>query len=263
MLSMLLVFAHLLAASTALGAIVATDLRLLSKLAEDRTRIAPPNEFVARIVVVALVVLYATGAALVWQGALEHPDYLANPKLQAKLVLVVLLTINAFVLHRLTFPRLARGRRVARWHASDWLLIGIPVGVSNFLWMFVAFLGVARAWNHTVSFGDVMAIAAVVYAIAQGAVFSILAVAASGADPVANPRAAFVRRRLASLGNLGRPFAPADDEPPPRAETPLRHDAPPRHARDAAATAAINDAIAGASAARRAQRVRGRRPVTG
>ncbi len=69
---MLLVFAHLLAASMALGAIVATDLRLLSKLAQDRTRIAPPNEFVTRIVMVALLVLYATGGALVWQGVLEH-----------------------------------------------------------------------------------------------------------------------------------------------------------------------------------------------
>src|SRR5204863_7188755 len=82
MLSILLVFAHLLAASTALGAIVATDLRLLSKLAQDRTRIAPPNEFVARIVVVALIVLYATGAAIVGLGVLERADYLANPKLQ-------------------------------------------------------------------------------------------------------------------------------------------------------------------------------------
>jgi hypothetical protein len=257
MLSMLLVFAHLLAASTALGAIVATDLRLLSKLAQDRTRIAPPNEFVARIVVVALVVLYATGAAIVWQGTLTNADYLANPKLQAKLALVVLLTINAFVLHRLTFPRLARGRRVARWHASDWIAIGIPVGVSNFLWMFVAFLGVARAWNGTILFGDVMAIAAIGYGIAQAAVFAILGVAASGADPVANPRAAFVRRWLASLGNLGRPLA-ADDEP-----TSLRHEMALGLVRDEAATAAISEAIAAASAERRSQPLRGRRPVTG
>ncbi len=240
MFSMLLVFAHLLAASMALGAIVATDLRLLSKLAQDRTRIAPPNEFVARIVVVALVVLYATGAAIIGQGMLEHPDYLANPKLQAKLALVVLLTVNAFVLHRVTFPRLARGRRVARWHASDWLAIGIPVGVSNFLWMFVAFLGVARPWNGTMPFDEVMAIAAVGYAVTQAAVFAILAVAASRAEPVATPRAAFVRRWLASLGNLGR--------------------------RDDAAVTAVTvtEAIAGAPAERRrAQPLRRRRPVTG
>jgi len=210
----LLVFAHLLAVSMALGAIVATDLRLLSKLAQDRTRIAPPNEFVTRIVLVALLVLYATGGALVGAGLLERADYLANPKLQAKLVLVVLLTINAFVLHRLTFPRLARGRRVARWHASDWLLVGVPVAVSNFLWMFVAFLGVARAWNGTMPFGDIMAIAAVLYGVAQAAVFAILAVAASGADPKTHPRSARLRRWLASLGNLGR-LAAVDEESPP------------------------------------------------
>jgi hypothetical protein len=256
MLSMLLVFAHLLAASMALGAIVATDLRLLSKLAQDRTRIAPPNEFVARIVVVALVVLYATGAAIVGQGVLERPDYLANPKLQAKLALVVLLTINAFVLHRLTFPRLARGRRVARWHASDWIAIGIPVGVSNFLWMFVAFLGVARAWNGTVPFGDVMAIAAIAMRRA-GCVFAILAVAASGADPVANPRAAFVRRWLASLGNLGRPLGGDDDPASLRQPTSLRS------VRDDAATAADSDPVTVDWAERRGQALRGRRPVTG
>ena len=49
---MLLVFGHLLAASMALGAIVATDLRLLSKLSQDKVRIAPPNPFVVRIVMV-------------------------------------------------------------------------------------------------------------------------------------------------------------------------------------------------------------------
>ena len=119
MLYLLLVFAHLLAASMALGAIVATDLRLLSKLAQDRVRIAPPNEFVARLVMVALLVLWVTGAAIVAHGLLERADYLGNPKLQAKILLVALLTLNAVVLHRVTFPRLARGRSVARWRASD------------------------------------------------------------------------------------------------------------------------------------------------
>ena len=79
-----IVFVHLLAASMALGAIVATDLRLLSKLAQDRVRIAPPNEFVARIVMVALLLLYVTGGAIVAIGAFERADYLSNPKLQAK-----------------------------------------------------------------------------------------------------------------------------------------------------------------------------------
>jgi hypothetical protein len=246
----LLVFAHLLAVSMALGAIVATDLRLLSKLAQDRTRIAPPNEFVTRIVMVALLVLYATGGALVGAGLMERADYLANPKLQAKLVLVVLLTINAYVLHRLTFPRLARGRRVARWHASDWLIVGVPVAVSNFLWMFVAFLGVARAWNGTVPFGEIMAIAAVLFGAAQAAVFAILALAASDADPKTDPRSARVRHWLASLGNLGR-LAVIDEEPPP---SPL--------AGDAARAVATMTGAAGANVVKRMASVRAPRRVS-
>ena len=76
----------------------------------------PPNPFVARIVMLALLLLYVTGGAIVVQGLGERPDYLDNPKLQAKIGLVVLLTLNAFVLHHVTFPRLARGRRVPRWN---------------------------------------------------------------------------------------------------------------------------------------------------
>ena len=207
---MLLVFAHLLAASMALGAIVATDLRLLSKLSQDRLRIAPPNEFVARIVLVALLILYLTGGALVALGSLERADFLSNPKLQAKILLVVLLTLNAFVLHRLTFPRLARGRRVARWHAADWILVAVPVAVSNFLWMFVAFLGVARPWNYSMPLRDILEVAAALYIVAQVGVFAVLAMAGRNVEPEQKGVGNAVRRSLASLGSLGTPIAPAE-----------------------------------------------------
>jgi hypothetical protein len=203
MLYLILVFAHLLAASMALGAIVATDLRLLSKLAQDRVRIAPPNEFVARMVMVALLVLWVTGAAIVGHGLLERPDYLANPKLQAKILLVALLTLNAFALHRLTFPRLARGRSVARWRVSEWLVIAVPVALSNFLWMFTAFLGIARPWNYAMPLADILSIAAGLYLVVQLGVFAILRLAGRAVDDRAKPLADVVRRSLASLGNLG------------------------------------------------------------
>ena len=208
--NLLLVFAHLLAASMALGAIVATDLRLLSKLSQDRLRIAPPNEFVARIVMVALLMLYVTGGGIVWLGALDRPDYLTNPKLQAKVLLVVLLTLNAFVLHRLTFPRLARGRRVARWHAADWILVAVPVAASNFLWMFVAFLGIARPWNYAMPLRDILEIAAGLYLLAQAGVFAVLFMAGRGGEPDRKRLTDVLRRSLASVGNLGRPMKPAE-----------------------------------------------------
>lgn len=238
---MLLVFAHLLAASMALGAIVATDLRLLSKLSQDRLRIAPPNEFVARIVMVALLMLYVTGGGIVWHGLLQRPDYLSgNPKLQAKMLLVVLLTLNAFVLHRITFPRLARGRRVARWHATDWVVVAVPVATSNFLWMFVAFLGIARPWSYSMPMRDIFEIAAALFVLAQVGVFTVLAMAARNVEPERKHITDVLRRSLASLGSLGRPVSTAEAE--------RRRLSRPRSRRRVAAADAMPDAVAVAGA---------------
>jgi len=202
MLYLMLVFGHLLATSMALGAIVATDLRMLSKLAQDRVRIPPPNEFVARLVTIALVLLYLTGAGMLWTKSGDR-DWL-NPKLQGKLLLVLLLTFNAVVLHRWTFPRLARGRSVGRWHVADWVVVVMPVALSNCLWMFCAFLGIARPWNESMPVRDVLVIAATLYAIALVGVGCVLAAAAR---PSPNGEGAVVKRLtrlLASVGRLGQ-----------------------------------------------------------
>ena len=178
MLKLLLLFAHLLGTSLALGAIVATDIRLLRKLADDRVRIAPPNPFVMRLITLALLVLYLTGAAMIALGLTDDPEYLGNPKLQAKLLLVAVLSVNALVLHRYTFPGLARGRRVARWKLGDFMRVALPVSLSNCLWMYCAFLGVARPWNHAVSLGFVLGTAACLCALTLAAVTTVLVIAA-------------------------------------------------------------------------------------
>jgi len=204
----------LLATSMALGAIVATDLRMLSKLAHDRVRIPPPNEFVARLVTIALVLLYLTGAGMLLIKS-QAPEPLLNPKLQGKLLLVLLLTLNAVVLHRWTFPRLARGRSVGRWHAADWVVVVMPVALSNCLWMFCAFLGIARPWNHAMPLTDLLGVAATLYALSVVVVTLVLAAASRKPRP-GRLGAAIValKRSLASVGNLGRE---ADRSPRARA----------------------------------------------
>ena len=186
MLKLLLLFVHLLGTSLALGAIVATDIRLLRRLADARVRIGPPNPYVTRLVALALATLYGTGSALIVLGLQTDPNYLANPKLLAKLVLVAVLTVNALVLHIDTFPKLARGRRVARWKAGLFLRVAVPVALSNCLWMFCAFLGIARPWNHQVAFGFVLTTAAALFAATLLGVLTLLAIAAqdrTGAEP--------------------------------------------------------------------------------
>jgi len=236
----LLVFAHLLSASMALGAIVATDLRLLAKFSQDKVRIAPPNAFVARMVMLALLLLWTTGSLIVWVNLQERADFLSNPKLVVKIGLVVLLTLNAFVLHKLTFPRLAKGRRVARWTATDWIVVGVPVALSNALWLFIAFLGVAREWNDTMPMRDVLEIAAAIYLVTQVGVFALLATAARRVEPERLRWADRVARSLAALASLGvepvpeqsrsRRVRPESDAPLPSRPRRSRAATPPQPA---------------------------------
>jgi len=196
---LLLLFAHLLGTSLALGAIVATDIRLLRRLADDRVRIAPPNPFVMRLITLALLILYATGVAMVVLGLDADPDYLMNPKLQAKLLLVAVLSVNALVLHRYTFPGLARGRRVARWKRADFLRVALPVSLSNCLWMYCAFLGIARPWSHTVSLGFVLGTAAWLFALTLAAVTTLLVIAAQDRTDAAPGWLDALKRQIGAL----------------------------------------------------------------
>jgi hypothetical protein len=201
---LIILFAHLLGTCLALGAIVATDIRLLGRLAQARVRIAPPNPFVMRLISLALALLYLTGGCLVWLGWTDDPTYLSNPKLQGKLLLVLLLSVNALVLHRITFPSLARGRRVARWKWRDFMRVGLPVALSNALWMYCAFLGIARPWNHTVSLAFVLGTAAACFGVALLGVGALLTLAAQDRTGRAPGRIDAMKRQMAWLAGALR-----------------------------------------------------------
>jgi hypothetical protein len=113
-MQLLVLFAHLMGVCLALGMIILTDARLLARVAGYRVVIPPPTRFDTRVVGVALLLLTVSGAGLIGFGLDARPDYLANPKLQVELVLVLLLAANSVVLHQVVFPILERGRPVSR-----------------------------------------------------------------------------------------------------------------------------------------------------
>jgi hypothetical protein len=131
-----------------------------------------------RLIALALVVLYVTGTALVLLNLANDADPLADPKLQAKLALVVIRSLNALALRRITFPALARGRRVARWKSIDLLSVAVPVALSNCLWMYCAFLGIARPWNRHVTVEYVFGIGFGLFVVTLVAVWALLLLAA-------------------------------------------------------------------------------------
>jgi len=175
---LLTVFVHLIATCMAIGVIVMTDMRLLAKLAGYRVVIPPPERFETLMIVVAMTTLVLSGVALIMFGLADNPDYMRNPKLQAKILLVGMLVANAFALHYITFPRLAKARPVASWRTRDHLSVAMPVGLSNSLWMYCAFLGVARPWNFTISLLGVLAIACALFVIATVVIWLALRFAA-------------------------------------------------------------------------------------
>jgi hypothetical protein len=164
MMKLLVLYTHLLATCAALGVIISTDLRLLFRIASPDVQIDPPEKYVERLVAGALVVLYATGGALIWFGLQERADYLDNPKLLGKLAFVGVLTANAFVLHWLTFPLLSPPRPLWTWSVTDRMRVALPVALSNSLWMYCAFLGIARPWNHAVPLLDIVGVGLAVFA---------------------------------------------------------------------------------------------------
>ena len=175
---LLTVYVHLIATCMAIGVIVMTDMRLVAKLGGYRVTIAPPERFESRMILVATAALVLTGTVLVAMGLAGDPHYLDNPKLQAKLALVALLCVNGVALHCVTFPRLAKARTVASWSMRDMLAVAAPVGLSNSLWMYCAFLGIARSWNFSVPIGEVLSVAVLLFMLAFGAVMLALRFAA-------------------------------------------------------------------------------------
>jgi hypothetical protein len=182
----LIVFVHLIATCAAIGTIVITDLRLMAKVLGYRVVIPKPERFETVMISAALVVLYLTGGALVWLGLESNPLLLTNQKLQGKLVLVAFLTANAFFLHLKIFPILGRSKPVSRWGLKEWFTVAIGVSLSNSIWFFCAFLGIARAWNFAVTLQFVLGIAAAGWAVLFVAV-NVVLLFASRDEPKLQP----------------------------------------------------------------------------
>jgi hypothetical protein len=103
------------------------------------------------------------------------------------------------VLHRITFPGLAHGRRVARWKFGDFMRVALPVSLSNCLWMYCAFLGIARPWNSSASLGFVLGTAAWLAAATLAAISALLMIAAQDRTGEKPGWIDGVKRRLGAL----------------------------------------------------------------
>jgi Trk-type K+ transport system membrane component len=149
------VYAHLIACCIAIGLILTSDLRMLKQIFKGETFDQDNAAHFASLqstVSNALVALWITGAVII---GLDVSDkgfaYFSNPKIQAKIALVILLTLNGFVLHAAVLPALSKAGSLLKLAPSKRRLAVFSGAVSAVTWLYAAMLGVGRplAWKYS------------------------------------------------------------------------------------------------------------------
>jgi hypothetical protein len=158
---MAVVYLHLIACCVAIGMVLTSDIAMVKQLIKgdpndrvDAQHLADLQRTVSR----ALIALWATGIAIVTLDAtIKGWGYFANPKLQSKIAIVTLLTINGFVLHKFVLPLLQKAGSLLKLSFSQRMLAIFTGAVSGVSWFYAAMLGVGRPLNFKYSLVEILA----------------------------------------------------------------------------------------------------------
>lgn len=170
-------YPHLLACCVALGGIIISDAKFISR----KGRLTEADSVflldLSRIVSVALIVLWVTGLSIIAIDFSHWPSWAeiaAKPKLIAKLTVVTILTLNGYLLHRIVLPNFAARKSLNTIETSRLRTMFILGAVSATSWLFAAFLGIAKPLAATLGLVGFMAMYA---ALIIGAVSTALLLA--------------------------------------------------------------------------------------
>ncbi|WP_200947337.1 hypothetical protein [Ramlibacter sp. Leaf400] len=130
--------------------------RKLLRASDERT---DPSHFKSLHTVVSrsLIVLWITGVALVALDVyLKGAGTLANPKLQSKIAMVVLLTINGLALQQFVLPWLKKTGSLLDLSFRRRLVALFTGAVSGVSWFYAAMLGIARPLNWKFTLTEIL-----------------------------------------------------------------------------------------------------------
>jgi hypothetical protein len=150
-----ILIAHVLAVTFGVGGAFMLDIYLLRHLrgAVIEEKDAAFARYVATFVKIGLVGLWASGIGLLAIAPDGPASVISNPKVQAKLVVVVILTLNALFIETVALPLVKRnvGRHLfdGENELGRTLILGSGA-VSSVSWAVPMALGLARELNHVV-----------------------------------------------------------------------------------------------------------------
>ncbi|AOE86469.1 hypothetical protein [Pseudomonas sp. TCU-HL1] len=175
------VYMHLIACCVAVGLVLTSDLAMARQLlrGDDSAHCRPSHlESLQRTISLALLMLWVTGAVIILLDmSVKGWTYLLNPKLQAKVLIVALLTLNGMLLHQAVLPALARAGSLLGLPPAMRSLALFAGSVSAVSWFYAALLGVGRplAWKYSLS--ELMAAYPLLIAAGYGAMCLLVATA--------------------------------------------------------------------------------------
>lgn len=151
-----LLIAHFIGIILGIGAATLLDLIILKfvltrRIEENSIRIVI---FSSRIITVGLVILWLSGIGFFDYYWYYDQAKLNNPKLLAKIIIVAVLTVNAFMVHSLVIPQIKThvGRHLLDDLTRAQCLFLIFIGtVSAISWYVPLILGIVPQFNRTVS----------------------------------------------------------------------------------------------------------------
>jgi hypothetical protein len=155
-----IVYVHLLACCIAIGTVIMSDLQLVKELVFEGRDTMDPDHLhgLHRTLVWTLLALWVTGTALVgFDVWTKGAQTLLNPKLQAKVAVVVLLTLNGVALKRHVLPALQKAGSLLRLQLGPRMLSLFVGAVSAASWLYAALLGVGRPLSWKFSLGQILA----------------------------------------------------------------------------------------------------------
>ena len=146
---------HLVGLIMGFGGAVFADLTILrgAILKPIRHQTVTTVRSLSHICFAGLGMLWVSGAALVYIRVSADPHMLMNEKLWAKIMIVIILSINGIMVHRIALSRLARreGRRLFSTDRQVEIARLTFIGaVSSVSWVLPFILGVATEFNFTV-----------------------------------------------------------------------------------------------------------------
>jgi hypothetical protein len=156
---MALVYAHLIACFAAIRLILMSDIAMVKQLISgDPHERMDPKHLQDLQNTVALAARWATGAGIIaLDASVKGWEYFANPKLQAKITVVALLTLNGILLHHRVLPLMKKAGTLLNMSFSLRSFAVFAGSVSAVSWFYAAMLGVGRPLNWKYPLSQILA----------------------------------------------------------------------------------------------------------